>query len=82
MTDDGGQTNPTKEQAQTEREVGPKSCRGTGSGDRCKNRVMSPRRTRWKPIAGISHILLPFLVHSGGCASLVGADVVKNSGHV
>ena len=23
----------------------------------------------------------PFLAHSGGCASLVGADVVKNSGY-
>ena len=28
-----------------------------------------------------SHILLPFLAHSSGCAGLVGADVVKISGY-
>ena len=39
------------------------------------------RVRRGNPIAGISDNLLPSWAHSGGCAGLVGADVVKISGH-
>ena len=53
----------------------------TKSGDRHGNWVTSPRRTRLKLVDEISPILLPVLADSGGCAGLVGADVVKNSGH-
>ena len=45
------------------------------------NRASSLRRTRLKRIAGIFPFFSPFLAHSGGCVGLVGADVVKNSGH-
>ena len=82
MTDDGGRAEPTKRHARTEREDGPKvDGSGPEGGDQRGKRVTSLRRTRLKPFADISHILLPFLAHSGGCAGLVGADVVKISGY-
>ena len=82
MTDDGGQAEPTKRQARTEREDGPKvDSSGPKGGDQRRNRVTSPRSTRFKPVVGISHILLPFLAHSSGCVGLVGADVVNISGY-
>ena len=66
----------------TEKEDGPKvDGSGPEGGDRLKKRMTSLRRTRLKPVARISHILLPFLAHSGGCAGLVGANVVKISGY-
>ena len=82
MTNDGGRAEPTKRQARTERENGPKvdGSRPEG-GDRRGNRAMSLRWTRLKPVAGISHTLLLSLEHYGGCAGLVGADVVKISGY-
>ena len=49
---------------------------GTGA-DRHSNQMPEPRRTRLNVVAEISHLLLPFLAHSGGCAGLVGADVVN-----
>ena len=82
MTDDGGRAEPTKRHARTEREDSPKvDGSGPEGGDRWGNRVTGPQRTQLNPVAGISHILLPFLAQSGGCAGLVGADVVKISGY-
>ena len=52
----------------------------TGKG-RHKNRISGPQRTRLITVPGISHILLPSLAYSDGCAGSVGANVVKISGH-
>ena len=81
-TEEGGWVELMKRQAGTKGEDGPK-VDGSGSkgGDQSGSRVMSPRRIRLKTVAGISHILLPFLAHSSGCAGLVGSDVVKISGY-
>ena len=82
VTNDGGPIEPTKRQAQTEKEDCPKvDGLGLEGGDRCGNRVTGPRRTRLNPVAKISHILLPFLAHSGGCAGLVGVEVMGKTGH-
>ena len=82
MTDDGGRVEPTKRQARTEREDGSKvDGLGLEGDDWHGNLVPSPRKTQLKLVAGISHILLPFLAHSARCAGSVRANVVKISGH-
>ena len=81
-TNEGGRAEPTKRHARTEREDSPKvDGSGPEGGNQLKKRMTSLRRTRLKPVARISHILLPFLAHSSGCAGFVGADVVKISGY-
>ena len=59
VTDNRGGVEPTKRQARTEREVGLEVDYSDRKRQSARKPATSPRRTRLKPVAGISHILLP-----------------------